>query len=111
MPRRPGKGKLGHRDITLSGANGDGLEFQVVSLELLGNVRDGLLELPLDGFQFLTQCDRTGIDPGQEVGGLEIGKRQQQVSEVALRVDRNCRNTVNCGPFQQGQAQACLSAR
>ena len=41
------------------------------------------------------------VDPGLEVGGLEVRKRQQQVADVALGVDGDGRHPVDGGLFEQ----------
>ena len=50
------------------------------------------------------------VDPGEEVGTLEIGKRQQQVREIPLRIDDEGRDVVDRRLFEQGEAQARLAA-
>ncbi len=51
-----------------------------------------------------------GIDPGREVLGAQFRERQQQVGDVAFRVDHNRRDAVERGFLEQRQAQAGLAA-
>ena len=51
-----------------------------------------------------------GIDPGLEVGRPQLGKRQQQIAQVALGIDGNGRHAVDRRLFQQRQAQPRLAA-
>ena len=50
------------------------------------------------------------VDPRPKVARLELGKRQQQVAEVALGIDRDRRDAVERRLFQQRQAQPRLAA-
>ncbi len=50
------------------------------------------------------------VDPGPEVRGREIGKGQQQVAEIALRIDQDRRHAVDRGLLDQRQAEAGLAA-
>ncbi len=51
-----------------------------------------------------------GVDPGQEVLGLQVGEGQQQVGDVALGIDDDRRHLVQRGLFQQVDAEAGLAA-
>ena len=50
------------------------------------------------------------VDPGTELGGRQPGKRQQQVAEIAFRIDRNHRHAVDRGFLDEAEAQAGLAA-
>jgi hypothetical protein len=50
------------------------------------------------------------VDPGAELGGRERGEAEQQVPKVALRVDRDRRNSVDGGLLEQTHAQTRLPA-
>ncbi len=51
-----------------------------------------------------------GVDPRREVTRREIGKRQQQVREVALRIDGEHRHAVDGRFLDQSDAEAGLAA-
>ncbi len=50
------------------------------------------------------------VDPGTKVGRPQLGKRQQQVAQVSLRIDGDRRDAVQGRFFQQRQAQPRLAA-
>ncbi|NIT99340.1 MAG: hypothetical protein GWM91_29805, partial [Actinobacteria bacterium] len=50
------------------------------------------------------------VDPRPEVGRLERRKRQQQVAEIALRIDGDHRDAVDRGFLDQADAETGLPA-
>ncbi len=50
------------------------------------------------------------IDPRLEIAGREIGKGEQQVREIALRIDRDDGNAVDQRFFEQRDAESRLAA-
>ena len=50
------------------------------------------------------------VDPGPEVGGAQVREGQQEIREVALRVDRDRRHAVERRLLDQVDAEAGLAA-
>jgi hypothetical protein len=50
------------------------------------------------------------IDPRAKITGCERRKRQQQIAEIALWIDRDDRNAIDCRLLNEGQAQPGLAA-
>jgi len=50
------------------------------------------------------------IHPRTKVLGLQLRERQQQVAQVTLGIDGNCRNAVDGRFFQERKTEPCLAA-
>ena len=50
------------------------------------------------------------VDPGTEIAGRQRRERQQQVAEIALRIDRDDRHAVDRRLFDEREAQPGLAA-
>ena len=55
-------------------------------------------------------CCLSRIDPRLEIGWREVGKCQQQIAEIAFRIDTDGRHAVDGGFFEQREAQPGLAA-
>ena len=52
----------------------------------------------------------SSVDPRSEIARRQIGKRQQQIAQIAFRIDRDRRNAVERGFLQNSQAKPRLAA-
>ncbi len=73
-------------------------------LPVLGCLRRVLLDAQALALRFAR------IDPREELGRFQVRKRQQQVAQVAFRIDADRRDAVDASLFEQRQAQAGFAA-
>ena len=59
--------------------------------------------------RFLEPLRRSGIDPRPKVFALKLWECQHQIAEIAFWINRDDRNIIHCGFFENTDAEAGLT--